>query len=91
MHRFIKRLLWVAATLGLGAVAYALMRAEGERVLAQPRRGEQGAGPRPAETPETPDLRAVETASPRCAAVTQGGSRCVREALPGSDHCWQHG
>lgn len=27
----------------------------------------------------------------RCAAVTQGGSRCSREAEPGSTHCWQHG
>ena len=27
----------------------------------------------------------------RCAAVTQSGTRCSREAEPGSTHCWQHG
>jgi hypothetical protein len=27
----------------------------------------------------------------RCAAVTQGGTRCSREAEPGATHCWQHG
>jgi hypothetical protein len=27
----------------------------------------------------------------RCAAVTQSGSRCSREAEPGSTRCWQHG
>lgn len=27
----------------------------------------------------------------RCAAVTQGGARCSREAEPGSTRCWQHG
>jgi hypothetical protein len=27
----------------------------------------------------------------RCAAVTQGGTRCSREVEPGSTHCWQHG
>lgn len=27
----------------------------------------------------------------RCAGITQGGSRCTREAEPGSPYCWQHG
>lgn len=26
----------------------------------------------------------------RCIAVTQNGTRCSREALEGSDLCWQH-
>lgn len=27
---------------------------------------------------------------PRCAAVTQSGTRCSREPEPGSAYCWQH-
>jgi hypothetical protein len=42
----IKRLLWMLATLGAGALAYALLRAEGERVLRRPER-EPAAGPPP--------------------------------------------
>lgn len=26
----------------------------------------------------------------RCTMITKNGSRCKRQALPGSDRCWQH-
>jgi hypothetical protein len=26
----------------------------------------------------------------RCTAITKNGARCKRQALPGSDKCWQH-
>lgn len=26
----------------------------------------------------------------RCAAITQNGTRCKRQAAPGSIYCWQH-
>ncbi len=26
----------------------------------------------------------------RCAATTKDGSRCLKEAEPGKDHCWSH-
>ncbi|MGD0581503.1 MAG: DNA/RNA non-specific endonuclease [Bacteroidales bacterium] len=26
----------------------------------------------------------------QCAAITKAGTRCKRQALPGSDYCWQH-
>lgn len=81
MRRFLKRLLFLAATLGLGALAYSLMRTEGERVL-RPVSGGGGGEP--------PGPKPVEGEPPRCAGTTRSGSRCTREAQPGSDFCWQH-
>lgn len=67
----------------------------------RPRAGE-GAGSAPARV-EEPSRAPRPTSSPgaaaesgeaaepaRCAAVTQGGTRCSREAEPGSATCWQH-
>lgn len=96
MHRFLKRLLWVATTLGFGAVAYALMRNEGERVLraGSPERGGEEPRPRPVPrtserpVPEAPPAVEVEVA--RCVAVTKSGVRCAREPVRGSEYCWQH-
>lgn len=82
MHRFVKRLFWLATTLGLGALAYALMRNEGERVMRFVSREGRGEG-------EPPGSRA-EAGPAQCAAFTKSGERCVREAQPGSDFCWQH-
>lgn len=96
MHGFWKRLVWVVGTLGLGALAYALMRNEGERVLRAVSR-ERGGGdeprprPRPvaAPAPEAPG-RGEEAGPPQCVAVTKSGDRCAREPQPGSAYCWQH-
>jgi hypothetical protein len=88
MMRILKRLLLILATLGFGALAYALLRAEGERALRPatggPREEPPGA-PRPAPQPGP-----VE-APRRCAAVTASGKPCAREVQPGSEYCWQHG
>lgn len=90
MKRICKRLLLLLATLGAGALAYALMRAEGEWVLRKsaaalpggrgpsPSRGKRKAGP------------AAAAGSGRCAAVTGSGKPCGRESQPGSAYCWQH-
>jgi hypothetical protein len=85
----IKRLLWMLATLGAGALAYALLRAEGERILRRPER-EPAAGP-PPEAPAVAAGGAAETGPRRCAAVTASGKPCGREPQPGSAYCWQHG
>jgi hypothetical protein len=84
MMSILKRLLLILATLGFGALAYALLRAEGERAL-RPATG----GPRQ-EPPGAPPPAPVE-APRRCAAVTASGKRCARETQPGSEYCWQHG
>ncbi len=83
MHRFLRKLLLLLGTLGLGALAYGLLRAEEES-------GPQAeaAGPAPA-APEPPAAPAATDA--QCEAVTKSGRRCGREAQPGSRFCWQHG
>lgn len=40
------------------------------------------------EAPASGEAFAVEPA--RCAAFTQGGTRCSREPEPGTVYCWQH-
>jgi hypothetical protein len=101
MRRFLKSLLWVATTLGLGALAYALMRAEGERGLrpASRERGEEPLprpkpAPRPVAVSEpaqpAPRAAAAKGKPPRCAALKKDGERCAREPLAGSEYCWQH-
>jgi hypothetical protein len=89
MKRICKRLLLLLATLGAGALAYALLRAEGERVLRRPER-EPAAGAAPKE-PAGAAGGAAETGPRRCAAVTASGKPCGREPQPGSQYCWQHG
>jgi len=100
MRRFLKSLVWVATTLGLGALAYALMRAEGERSL-RPVPHESGdGGPRPKPAPRpvavsepaqpAPRAAAAKGKPPRCAALKKNGERCAREPLAGSKYCWQH-
>ena len=76
MMRILKRLLLILTTLGFGALAYALLRAEGERAL----RPAGGGGPRE-EPPGAPQPRPAPepVAAPRrCVAVTASGKRCVR-------------
>lgn len=104
MSRFLKRLLLMLTTLGAGAFVYTLMRAEGERVLRRVRRGSEPLPPlepsraprKPAAEPEqaraeAPPAAQSETAEPaRCAAIKADGTRCSRDAQPGSQHCWQH-
>jgi hypothetical protein len=44
------------------------------------------------ESDDSAERGATQADDPaRCAAVTQGGTRCSREVEPGSTHCWQHG
>jgi len=91
--RILKRLLLIVATLGLGAVAYALLRAEGERALRPAGGGgarEEPPGAPPGAPKPAPSPAAV-AAPGRCVGVTASGKRCAREASPGSDYCWQHG
>ncbi|MFP3940052.1 MAG: hypothetical protein ACLF0P_07085 [Thermoanaerobaculia bacterium] len=86
MNRIWKRLLLVCAAFGLGAVAYALVRAEGERALRVVGRSDGGSG-----SPSPEDEEPARDAAPRrCAARTTSGKRCSREAEEGSDYCWQH-
>lgn len=87
MKRILKRLSLILATLGLGAVAYSLLRAEGERAL-RPATGASKEGP--AGEPPTEPKAAAEEKRRRCAAKTSSGKRCTREAQPGSQYCWQH-
>jgi hypothetical protein len=88
MKRICKRLLLLLATLGAGALAYALLRAEGERVLrGQAREPAAGAPP---EAPVGAPGGAAEAGPRRCAAVTTSGKPCGREPQPGSAYCWQH-
>ncbi len=84
MYRFVKRLLILLGTLGLGALAYGLLRNEGE--LGAPEEADLPAAPEP----EPAEARSAAPPS-RCAATTKGGKRCGREAQPGSRYCWQHG
>lgn len=42
-----------------------------------------------AEVPVEPGATQADDPA-RCAAVTQGGTRCSREVEPGSTRCWQH-
>ncbi len=51
-----------------------------------PRAGSAQARVRSQPAPEP----AAAPAERRCAAITQGGSRCTREAEAGSEYCWQH-
>lgn len=76
MHRLILFLL----TLGLGAVGYSLLRSGSAPAAREATSPGGGTEPEPAAA-----------APGRCAAITQGGSRCTREAEPGSGYCWQHG
>jgi hypothetical protein len=85
MKRICKRLLLLLATLGAGALAYTLMRSEGERVL---RRVEEEP---PAAPPPGPRPQAAAAEPARCIAITSSGERCERQAQPGSQYCWQHG
>lgn len=43
----------------------------------------------PAEAPAEPGATQADDPA-RCAAVTQSGTRCSREAEPGGLYCWQH-
>lgn len=90
MKRICKRLLLILATLGLGAVAYSLLRAEGERALSGSDETGAGAAGEPPPEPAKP-AEAAEKEPRRCTAKTSSGRRCAREALPGSQYCWQHG
>lgn len=102
MSRFLKRLLLMLATLGAGALAYTLMRAEGERALRRVRRGAEPLPPlepsqsprKPAAEPESARAEAAPAAEPaepvRCVALKADGARCSRDAQPGSEYCWQH-
>lgn len=104
MDRLLKRLLLMLATLGAGALAYTLMRAEGERALRRTRRSAQPLPPlepshtprKPAAEPEQARAEAPPAAAPqdgqpdRCTALKADGARCSREAQAGSQYCWQH-
>jgi len=97
MTRFLKRFVFALLTLGLGALAYALLRAEGERSFRPVREADSSGEPPPVDrTPESGPEPVAPTASepaaaPRqCAATTKSGKRCARPAEPGSDYCWQH-
>lgn len=73
-----RRLILFVLTLGLGAVAYSLLRA--------------GCGDAPgSEAPPGAGGGDAPPAGGRCAARTRSGSRCTRQAEPGSGYCWQHG
>jgi hypothetical protein len=99
MTRFLKRFVFALLTLGLGALAYALLRAEGERSL-RPARARGTGGEPPSDRDASGGAAAAPEASPsgpqataeprRCAGLTQSGKRCSRPAEPGSDYCWQH-
>jgi hypothetical protein len=75
-----RKLVWFLLALGLGAVAYSLVRGEPTVAGAAPAGAgdERGNGPPPGP-------------GDRCAATTGSGRRCRREAEPGSPYCWQHG
>lgn len=88
MRRFVKRLLMIATTLGLGALVYNLMRAEGERVLRRAHRGPAGLPPlepseaprRPAATPEEARAAAEPAAAARAAPAASRvdePARCI--------------
>jgi len=68
MKRICKRLLLLLATLGAGALAYALMRSEGERVL---RRVEE----EPAAPPEPGRCIAITSSGRGCERQAQPGSQ----------------
>ena len=92
MIGFLKRLLLLLGTLGLGALAYSLLRTEGELGAPAEAAGPGAAGPEPEPRPEPEPAGAPPTVAPaRCAATTKSGKRCGREAQPGSRYCWQHG
>ncbi len=99
MTRFFKRLLFALGTLGLGALAYALLRAEdGESAPAvrtsepEPSRPRPEPEPRPApKSRPAPKPQETSAEPPVCAGRTKSGKRCSRPAQPGSKYCWQHG
>jgi|GEM_PF-2418564 len=92
MSRFLKRFIFALVTLGLGALAYALLRAEGERSLRPVRAtGGSSEAPPPEPAPAPQGEGSGPDAEPRrCAGMTKSGKRCSRPAEPGSDYCWQH-
>ena len=93
MTRFLKRFVFALATLGLGALAYALLRAEGERSLRPARAEGTGGEPPPVdhEPAGAPGPAPAADVSPNlCAATTKSGVPCRRQAEPGSEFCWQH-
>lgn len=61
----------------------------GARVV-EPAGGETAADGPDAAAAQAPGATQAEDPA-RCAAVTQSGTRCSRDAEPGSTHCWQHG
>jgi endonuclease YncB( thermonuclease family) len=44
-----------------------------------------------APTASTTRSRSAPVSSGRCMAITKKGTRCKRNASPGSSYCWQHG
>jgi len=38
----------------------------------------------------TSDTSNITSGQKQCAAITKSGTRCKRQAMPGSDYCWQH-
>jgi len=91
MTRFFKRLLFALITLGLGALGYALLRAEAERSL-RPVPQEPSTAPPPDRPRREPAAEPEPVAEPPvCAATTKSGKPCARAAQPGSRYCWQHG
>lgn len=76
MNRLIRSLILFTGTLGLGAIAYALVKKDEEGFLGD-------------LVPSAP--KAGTGSITRCAGITQSGKRCSRESEPGSTFCWQHG
>jgi hypothetical protein len=102
MSRFLKRLFFALATLGLGALAYALLRTESPDETVGARGTGDGGSPEPAGPSErtearpaapvaAPEAPAATAEPPICAGRTKSGKRCSRPAQPGSRYCWQHG
>jgi len=75
-----------AAAPSNGGAAASGPRAAG-RANGRPAPGSRSApvGPRP-----VPGAAAAAAQPQRCVATTRSGSRCTRDAEPGSDRCWQH-
>lgn len=96
MKRIARSLVWALGLIGLGALGYALVRAERRDGWGELLPG-HGAGPRGSDAEAgrghagAAEPRAANEGAPRCAGVTQSGKRCSREAEAGSSYCWQHG